>query len=94
MANININIRMDESLKKEFEAFCKDVGMSMTTAFTLFAKKTVKEYRIPFTIGQDMFNKETREAIENAHNNIGLSKAYNSVEEMLEDLENEDDAED
>ena len=53
MAQTNINIRMDEELKKSFDAFCKEVGMSMTTAFTLFAKKTVREQRIPFEISAD-----------------------------------------
>ena len=32
MAQTNINIRMDADLKKQFEAFCEDMGMSMTTA--------------------------------------------------------------
>lgn len=49
----NVNIRMDKELKKQFEAFCNDVGMSMTTAFTIFAKKVVREQRIPFEIGGD-----------------------------------------
>lgn len=44
MAQTNINIRMDAELKKQFEAFCSDMGMSMTTAFTIFAKKAVREY--------------------------------------------------
>ena len=39
MAQTNINIRMDAELKRQFEEFCADVGMSMTTAFTVFAKK-------------------------------------------------------
>lgn len=38
MANININIRMDSDLKQQFEAFCNDVGMTMTTAFTVLRK--------------------------------------------------------
>ena len=38
MAQTNINIRMDENLKKQFEAFCSDIGMTMTTAFCVFAK--------------------------------------------------------
>lgn len=50
MAQTNINIRMDEDLKKQFEAFCSDIGMSMTTAFCVFAKKAVRERRIPFEI--------------------------------------------
>ena len=47
MANTNINIRMDTDLKKQFEAFCADMGMTMTTAFNIFARKAVREYRIP-----------------------------------------------
>ena len=39
MAQTNINIRMDTDLKKQFEDFCNDMGMTMTTAFTIFAKK-------------------------------------------------------
>ena len=48
MANTNINIRMDADLKRQFEAFCADMGMTMTTAFNVFARKAVREYRIPF----------------------------------------------
>ena len=50
MGQINVNIRMDEDLKKQFDAFCSDIGMSMTTAFCVFAKTTVRERKIPFTI--------------------------------------------
>lgn len=50
MAQTNINIRMDEELKKQFDKFCSDVGMTMTTAICVFAKKTVREQRIPFEI--------------------------------------------
>ena len=35
MANTNINIRMDADLKRQFEEFCADMGMTMTTAFNL-----------------------------------------------------------
>ena len=53
MAQTNVNIRMDAELKKQFEAFCSDIGMSMTTAFCVFAKKAVRERRIPFEITAD-----------------------------------------
>ena len=36
MANTSINIRMDADLKRQFEAFCSDMGMTMTTAFNVF----------------------------------------------------------
>lgn len=50
MAQTNINIRMDKKLKDEFDKFCSDIGMSMTTAFCVFAKKAVREQKIPFEI--------------------------------------------
>lgn len=50
MAQTMINIRMDTNLKKEVEKVCSEMGLSMTTAFTLFAKKLSRERRIPFEI--------------------------------------------
>ena len=90
MANININIRMDSDLKQQFEAFYNDVGMTMTTAFTVFAKKAVREYRIPFEIGAEVPNADTKKAIEDARKGIGMSKAFSSVEELMEDLNADD----
>ncbi len=50
MAQTTISIRMDEDLKKQFDAFCADVGMNMTTAVCIFAKAVVREKKIPFEI--------------------------------------------
>jgi len=44
---------MDEDLKASMEQACKDMGMSMTTAFTIFATKVSKERRIPFEVAVD-----------------------------------------
>ena len=50
MAQTNLNIRMDDGLKKAFDRLCEDLGMSMTTAICVFAKKAVAEQRIPFEL--------------------------------------------
>lgn len=50
MAQTNVNIRMDEELKRQFDEFCSNIGMTMTTAFCVFAKKAVAEQKIPFEI--------------------------------------------
>ena len=52
MAQTLVNIRMDENLKKDFDNVCSELGMSMTTAITIFAKKMSREHRIPFEIGR------------------------------------------
>ncbi|MBR6396278.1 MAG: type II toxin-antitoxin system RelB/DinJ family antitoxin [Lachnospiraceae bacterium] len=89
MANTNINIRMDENLKRQFEAFCADMGMTMTTAFNIFAKKSVREYRIPFEIGVEVPNSETLAAlreVEEMKKDPSKGKAYTDVDEMMRDL--------
>jgi DNA-damage-inducible protein J len=35
------------------EQACKEMGLSMTTAFTIFATKVSKERRIPFEVAAD-----------------------------------------
>ena len=89
MANTNINIRMDSNLKRQFEAFCADMGMSMTTAFNIFAKKAVREYRIPFEIGAEIPNNDTKAAISEVammKSDPALGKTYTDVDTMMEDL--------
>lgn len=58
MAQTMVNFRMDEELKKSMEQVCKDMGLSMTTAFTIFATRVTKEKRIPFEISADPFYDE------------------------------------
>ncbi len=50
MAETTFRIRMDDSLMEHFDALCTDLGMSASTAITVFAKAVVRERRIPFTI--------------------------------------------
>ena len=50
MAQVMVNFRMDEDIKKNMEQACREMGLSMTTAFTIFATKVGKEKRIPFEV--------------------------------------------
>jgi len=59
MAQTMVNFRMDEELKKSMEKVCSDMGLSMTTAFTIFAKKVSREKRIPFEVSADPFYSES-----------------------------------
>jgi DNA-damage-inducible protein J len=59
MAQTMINFRMDEDVKKGMEKACKEMGLSMSAAFTLFATKVSREQRIPFEVSADPFYSET-----------------------------------
>ena len=52
---VNVNIKMDEEIKKRMERACAEMGLSMSAAFTIFAKKVGREYRIPFEVSVDPY---------------------------------------
>ena len=58
MAQSLVNFRMDKDLKQSMEETCKELGLTMTTAFTIFAKKMSREKRIPFDVSVDPFYSE------------------------------------
>ena len=60
MAQTNINIRMDEELKKNFDMICTELGLNMTAAINVFARAVVRKHGIPFdlTINDDFFYSE------------------------------------
>lgn len=86
MAQTNVNIRMDETTKIAFDKFCEQIGLSVSSAFNIFAKTVVREQRIPFELTTGIPNDETKKAIENVRNGVGLSKGFTSVKELMEDL--------
>ena len=82
----NVNFRMDKNLKMKFEKICNDLGLSMSTAFTVFAKTMVRQQRIPFDISLEVPNEETLKSMENIEKGKNLSKRFTSVKELMEDL--------
>lgn len=86
MAQTNLNVRIDENLKKQFDAFCDELGLSMSMAINIFVKKVIREQRIPFELGVEVPNKATLKAIDDVEKGIGLSKVYEDVDELFEDL--------
>jgi DNA-damage-inducible protein J len=89
MAQTNINIRMDENLKKDFDILCNNLGLTMTAAFNVFAKTMVRQQRIPFEVSMKVPNAETMVAIqeiEEMKKNPSLGKSYTDVDAMMKDL--------
>ena len=58
MAQTMVNFRMDEKLKEKMEKTCKEMGLSVTAAYTMFATKVTREQRIPFEVTADPFFSE------------------------------------
>lgn len=79
MAQTTVSIRMDDTLKKNMEETCSELGMTMTTAFIMYAKKVTRERRIPFEVSIDPFYsdenmKHLKKSIQNLES--GKGKAH------------------
>ena len=46
---------MDAELKNNLEQACRELGLTPTAAFTIFATKVARERRIPFEVAVDPF---------------------------------------
>lgn len=88
MATANVTIRMDAELKAAMEKLCAELGMNLTTAFMIFAKKMVGEQAIPFQVSRpDPFYSESnmqalREAIKQVDEGKVVYKTLADLEAM------------
>lgn len=87
----NITIRMDSELKEKADAFFKDLGMNLSTAFNIFVRQSMRAGKIPFEILASEPNAETLEAIEESMR-IAYEpneKGFTDIDELFESLNND-----
>lgn len=89
MAQATFSIRMDAELKKQLDELCADFGMTTSTAFTIFAKKVVRERRIPFEI-TSLDEEITLEKGREAFYALREQAKKNGIQEMTLDEINEE----
>ena len=89
MAQTNINIRIDEDLKREFDNLCSELGLTMTAAINIFAKTVVRQQRIPFEIALNIPNEVTIAAIEEVQQmkrDLKQVKKYTDIDQMIKEI--------
>lgn len=84
----NISIRMDSDLKSAAEALFDELGMSLSTAFNIFVRQSLREGGIPFKITEGRPNHETVAAMLEAERiaKDPSVKGYNNVDDLFADL--------
>ncbi len=86
MSQVMVNFRMDANLKKNMEQTCKELGLNMSTAFTIFARKVAREGRIPFDVAIDPFYSEKNMAVlERRIHDLESGKVKLVSHELIED---------
>ena len=82
---VNVNFKLDADVKKSMEQACADMGLSMSAAFTIFAKKVGRERRIPFEISADPFYSENNiRYLEGIAKDVKEGKAHFAEHELIE----------
>jgi len=87
----NLTIRIDKELKEQAEHLFFELGMNMTTAFTIFLRQAVRQKKIPFEITLNVPNAETMAAIEEANkiSHDPNAKRYSSFDELIAEVQDE-----
>lgn len=81
-----INVRVDDDVKRSAEQVCSDIGMSLSTAITIFLKKMGREKRIPFEVSADPFYSEANlRYLESIMRDIDSGKAHFAEHELIEE---------
>jgi DNA-damage-inducible protein J len=86
MSTVNVTVRVDSNLKKQADTLFSDLGMSLSTAFNVFLRQSVREQQIPFAVSKNVPNAETLAAIEAAENETDVCGPFDSVEALMEAL--------
>ncbi len=82
---VNVNFKLDADVKKSMEQACSELGLSMSAAFTIFAKKVGREKRIPFEVSIDPFYSEGNiRYLERKKREIDEGKAHLAEHELIE----------
>jgi DNA-damage-inducible protein J len=82
-------IRIDNETKSQFDLLCKQLGLSVSTAFNLFIRKSLREQAIPFRIDLNS-NNLVMENAKRAIEEMRSASAQNGLSEMsLEEINEE-----
>lgn len=81
-----ITFKTDEQTKKKFNSFCNETGLNMSVALDIFMKTVLREGCIPFDISVKKTNFETLQVFEEIENNKNMSKIFDNVSDLIEDL--------
>jgi DNA-damage-inducible protein J len=86
MRTVNVTFRVDGELKKQADALFADLGMSLSTAFNVFLRQSVREQQLPFAVSKNVPNAVTLAAMDAAENNEDVYGPFDSVSDLMEAL--------
>jgi len=90
MSAVNVTVRVDEDVKRDFDAFCDNVGINITTAFNMFIKATLRTRKLPFIVtdidSQSQARKELGEAFRAAQEQSVMNGTDKMTMEEIDEI--------
>ena len=87
-----VSLRFEDGMKRELDEMCSEMGMNLTTFFMVYAKRALRDRRIPFDITAPIdpfYTKSNMNQIERAVAQVEAGKVVTKTMEELEVLAGE-----
>ena len=91
MESLTLNVRVNAKDKKNFEQFCTNVGMNVSTAVNMFIKAVLREQKLPFEIKSYTFDDVIYEKLKEAElemNNISTRYTIDDIKNIMNNIIN------
>ena len=82
-----LHIRVEPKVKEKAEKILNDLGLSISEAVNVFLNQVILNEGIPFEIRKNRYSNSTIKAMEDIKKGKNLSKTFNSVDKMFEELD-------
>ena len=82
-----LNVRVNANDKKQFEFFCDEVGMNVSTAVNMFIKAVLRDQKLPFEIRSEAYDKIIYEKLKEAELEMERNSKRYSIDEVTKEIE-------
>lgn len=88
MESLTLNVRVDANDKKNFEQFCSNVGMNVSTAINMFIKAVLREQKLPFEVKSNTFDEVIYEKLREAELEMKNTTDRYTIDEVANSMNN------
>ena len=89
---ITVSLRFEDEMKKQLDEMCDEMGMNLTTFFMIYAKRALRDRKIPFDIvapADPFYSASNLKQLEKADRQVKEGHVVVKTMEELEKMENE-----
>ena len=87
-----VSLRFDDEMKRQLDEMCDEMGMNLTTFFMIYAKKALRDRRIPFEVAAPLtpfYSDSNMEQLRKADQQVRNGQVVVKTMEELEAMERE-----